>query len=449
MCARLLPLWTRVCVLMLGVSLALVNPVSAQTRRAAGPFSGLFGGGTRGGNAQALNVRGSLFGIWQNIVVPDTVDRTQLDPLFIENSTFTGASGTMSYTYSRQTTGTSFIFDGTGSLAEYSIQPEQPQVFSSVMTGLSTKLTRRISFTSGAGLAFSPYLGFLQGVPSPSDLASASAPLITTAAVSAPNFNGNVTAGLSYGLTKHSSLTVDTFWNSTFVFDFPEASTNSWQTHVNYNYSITSKINVHAGYFRGQLGVGDSRTTTQGFDFGANYGDALRLQLTRHTVFTLSPSLSVAVSPIDLATHIAATGSADLEHSFRRTWSSRLSYVRTLGVSPGFQDLVLADTVSAGLNGQLNRRTSSVTTASWTNGQVGFGDSSASQYGALASYSLSSVLSIGLGRRVGAFVQYSYFKSEVPAGISTLPFLSDFARQSALVGLSLFAPVYNSQRTRQ
>jgi len=330
-----------------------------------------------------------------------------------------------------------------------SITANRPQYFFSANTGVSTRLTRRINFTSSATLGYSPYLGLFQGITTPTDIATSNAPGLAAAAAAVANYSGTVMAGINYGLTRRSFLTVDLNYNATIVPDRSESNVDTWQSHAAYNYRVTSKVTAHAGYYRGQTGIAGNRTVLQGGEFGVDYGDALRLQLTRHTVLTFSPSFSAVGSPIDGRLHYSATGSASLQHSFGRTWTSSLTYLRSLGFLPGFQDLVLSDSVTGTVNGQLARRINSYSSAMWSTGQVGFGNTQAASYGALGSFSTSSGLNFALNRRVGAFTQYSYYKSQVPAGISTLPFLSSFGRQSVIFGVQFFANVYNSQRNRQ
>ena len=58
----------------------------------------------------------------------------------------------------------------------------------------------------------------------------------------------------------------------------------------------------------------------------------------------------------------------------------------------------------------------------------------------------SSVLSFALTRRLAAFAQYSYYRNHIPAGLTTLAALTNFDRQSASVGLSLFEPIFSTAR---
>jgi len=138
-------------------------------------------------------------------------------------------------------------------------------------------------------------------------------------------------------------------------------------------------------------------------------------------------------------------GAASLSHGIGRTWSSNLSYNRGLNFSPAFFDAVLSDNIGATLTGQLSRRISSNSGLSWTHGQVGFGDNRTSYTAAVA----STGLQFAINHRVGAFIQYSFTDSETPVGITTLALAGTFHHHTAVAGLSLFAPLYTSERTRR
>jgi hypothetical protein len=441
---RLRLLWMRVGVLMLGVSVCCAGRASAQTPRAAGPFAGLFGGG-RTANSNTLDFRSSLFGVWQDVSIPDDVDPALLDPTLHQDSAFSGANASLLYAYGRTTSGTQFSVNGMGNISEYSLTWDEPQYNFNSSASLSTSLTRRISFNSSAAVGYSPYLS-LAPVTGGGDFGS-SAPNIALATAHAPNFNTTASVGLAYQHSRRGSFSVDLGWNETLFVEDSSLNIASWTSRAAYHYKITQRVSAHAGYFYGRTGFGadgSNDTKVQGFDFGIDYGDALRVQLARRTYFTFSPALSAAASGVDGQVHYAATGTAALQHSFGRTWSSMIQYSRSLGFVPGFQDLVTTDSASANLTGMLTRRISSTSGIAWSLGEIGF----SSETPNATSYTAYSGISFGLGRRVGAFVQYTYVHSVVPAGLSTV-FIPNLGRHSVVAGVNFYAPLFNSRRNQR
>jgi hypothetical protein len=212
-----------------------------------------------------------------------------------------------------------------------------------------------------------------------------------------------------------------------------------------YHYQIFKKLSFHAGYQRSQARIHNPdrwSEPTQYLDFGLDYGDALSLQLSRRTLLTFGVSLGSARA-VPGTTQYRVLGNANLSHSMGRTWSANVGVARSLGFVAAFQQPVLSDAAFASIGGQLATRVSSVSTASWTRGYIGL--DSARHFD---SSGASSVLSVGVTRRIGAFAQYSYYRNRLPTGATTLAVLSNFDRQTASVGLTFYAPLYNSQRNR-
>jgi hypothetical protein len=116
---------------------------------------------------------------------------------------------------------------------------------------------------------------------------------------------------------------------------------------------------------------------------------------------------------------------------------------RGLGFVAAFHEAVLTDSATASFGGQVMPRVMWTNQASLTRGYIGLDQSR--HYDAI--YALSA-LTVALSRRLGGFAQYSYYKSRLPPGSSPLLVLTNFDRQSVTVGLTLYQPIYNTQRTR-
>jgi hypothetical protein len=114
-----------------------------------------------------------------------------------------------------------------------------------------------------------------------------------------------------------------------------------------------------------------------------------------------------------------------------------------MGFIAAFREPVLTDTVSAAFNGQLARRIAWGNQLSLTRGYIGLSQSR--HYDSITGL---SGLSYALTRRVAAFAQYAYYKSRLPPGSSPLLVLTNFDRQSVTAGVTLYQPIFNTQRTR-
>ena len=96
------------------------------------------------------------------------------------------------------------------------------------------------------------------------------------------------------------------------------------------------------------------------------------------------------------------------------------------------------------MGGQLKPRLSFTASASYSNGDIGLETGrSTTDYNAIrGSFACPDPT------HQSVCVQYLYYGYRIPPNASTLPLLSNYARQSAIVGMSLFAPLYSNPRVR-
>jgi hypothetical protein len=422
-------------------------PVMAQNQRVSGPFSGLFGGGGRTTNSQSLTVRASLFGVQQDIDIPSDVDETLLDPRFQRSGRFAGASSSMDYYFDRRSEGSSLNAGASGSLSAYSIAFDEPLYQVATYAGVGTKLTRRISFSATGQGAYSSTYSFTPLAPSGSTAIDPSFPTTTGgfASLALANVVSSGELGLSANLSQRSTLSASLFARRTFFIEASVDDLTAVGSTVTFSHRIFRRLNFRASYRREQNYFGplvDSRPT-QSVDFGLDYGDALSLRLSRRTTLSLAVSAGSARA-LTGRTEYRVLGNATLAHSMGRTWMSTLVYARTLGFVSAFQEPVLQDNLIASLGGQLGTRISVSSSAAISRGYIGL-DTSRS----FDTYSVGGLMSIALTRRISGFAQYTYYGNRVPESASTLPLLSTFARRSAVVGLSLWAPLYTNPRVRR
>lgn len=434
-------------------------PAPGPQSRVNGPFSRLFGAGEQTANSQSLQLRASLFGAQQSIRVPEE-DQSQLDPRFRESQLFAGSSVSMAYLLSRTSGPRSLSIGGGGYLTEYSVQPTQPQYGSYANFSISTPLTRRISFASSAQLThgvvyqFSPFLAFnapagrnpgVEIVPGGST--TGLTPGLNLAGLNQSAIDGYGQAAIRAQIARRTAVSVGLWMRRTEFLgegipDFGTVSSLATFTHQVYR-----RITVTLSYRREQQYISSSEfpesPPISSFDGMVNYGDALSLRLSRRTTLSMNVSAGSARSYRG-RTEYRLLGGAVLNHVLRRSWSSGLTYNRMLSFSAAFREPILQDTVGGYLGGQLSRRVNFTSGLTMARGYIGL-DSSRH----FDTVNGSSALQLAFTRRLGAFTQYSYYHLSTPPNSSTLPLLSNYRGHSAVVGLNLFAPLYNNPRVRQ
>lgn len=468
--------------LVSAVAAALTTSVaSAQgaspTGRIAGPFSGLFGG-RRADNHHTIDLRASLFGVQQTVNVPADIDPALLDPRFQRTASFAGVQSTLLYSFSRRTANGGLTANAGALVSDFSVAPEAPQYAGFGGIGLTTRLTRRISFIAGGqtfyGSAFSlgngqsglsalggglntpgGVSGPAGGLPSVGTLSpGALDPNALTSSVGVPSINvrsvglaGSI--GVTSALTRKATLAVDAQAQQTIFPGFSGNNATTVSSGAVLNYQVWRRLSLFAGYRRSQIVLSDAAAAgpapaAQWLDFGVNYGDGLTLRLGRRTTLTTNVGLGSGRG-LTGRTRFTALGNVALTHSIGRTWSTGASFSRILGYQAGFlQQVGLQDIASTFIGGQLARRVSVSAAASYMRGYL---DLDMSDYN--DNYGASAGLSMALHRRVSLFTQFGYNGSRVPAGFSALPFLPTFSRRVAVVGLTVWSPLYSNPRVRQ
>lgn len=431
-----------------------VSVASAQTRnpRVRGPFAGLFGGGPGVVNAQALDFRTSVFGVWQDVLLPANFDLSLIDdPTFGKSGTFAGLVAGLDYSFNRRSQNSSLFFAGRGWASDYSVSLDTPQYGADASGGFAhtSHLSRRLSWNTTAGAGYSPYFNFAP-IPLAQAVGVTSLPFSATpgfgvGGVNASNVQANGTTGLTQLLSRRSSISANLFVQQVHFLNQPDADLTQLGSQAAYNYRIFRNLSFHAGYTRtqGRLGNGGWSEPAQYADFGLDYGDALTFQLTRRTTVSFNASLGSARSIPQGVTQYRLLGSVGLTHLMGRTFVASVLAARGLGFVAAFREPVLTDSVTAAFGGQLATRIAWNSFASLTRGYIGL-DQSRSYDGV----NVTSGLTFALTRRLGAFAQYNYYRTRMPEGSSPLAVLSNFDRQSVTVGLSLYQPIFNTQRTR-
>jgi len=169
--------------------------------------------------------------------------------------------------------------------------------------------------------------------------------------------------------------------------------------------------------------------------------DFLRdIKITRRTSFGITTQTSV-LREGGASRKYRLNGSATLSRLFQRTWRASLSAQRRTEFLPGFFKPLFSDQVNASVGGMFTPRVDWFALAGGGVGQFGFDAS-----GRFRSATATTRLNVGLSRRLGTFVQYSFYHYELPPGTDSLPVLDRMSRQSVVAGFNIFVPLYSQVR---
>jgi hypothetical protein len=443
-----------------------VSPLDAKAFGALSgrPFNGVFAGAEpRGLRKHRLDLSASAFGVHVRGANPGlSPDSTDV----LEDGRSTYAGGSASLSYGRNWTNGSFGADGTASLAyipdyEGVMDPWIDRWSVGSDGAYSRQLSRKLRFGAAGQLYYSPY--YQQDF-----LFSSGAPTIASPALGAPGLDFVVarqpsvtTSGrtsLTYAFSTRSSL--DTFYevnDRRFTSgDLPSQYDQS--AGVRYARQFNRFVGMHAGYaYRyGRYGTADDRPIKDHrIDVGVDGGYGRSFALARRTTFSFNTGSGIAVTDsvrqdaepdtFDPDAHFFLTGSADLLHSWARTWSANAGYRRGLSYEAGFSQPLLSDSAFAGIAGLLAPRVDFTAGLQYTNGSVGF-------TGADRGYANSSAyatLRTALTSNLAAYAQYFYYHTNFETGVVLPSFVQrSLDRQGVTVGVTASVPLINSRGRR-
>jgi hypothetical protein len=416
-----------------GLLLAAASPAFAQ--RANGPYSGLFGAQPDPNRTQGLDLRGSMFGAWDENVFSAS-DTAQLDPRLTDSGGSLGLSGSLDY--SRRNDRMQFGLNGEANGRKYLSNPDAVASYRATTT-LTERLTPKLTFNAGGGAAYSP---FFQFAPFLDVGAAAIGPLTGSfgyAAVAERNVQLDAAVGLTNNFTARTSLYVLASGRDWVLLDTPQFNVRTWGARAGIRHSPTRSLAVHVGYGRDQNEFADSNAApyvNETIDAGVDYGQTLAF--TRRTSFSFSTS--TAIIRYVGENHFRFGGSAKLTRGFMRSWSGWLGYDRGTDYRVGFRAPLLSDSVNAGVGGMTTNRVKLSAGGGYTHGTIGFDGTEFSSYSGVARADLA------LTRLLALFGQYAYYHYEVPPASGVLALVPRFSRQVATVGLSVWVPVINDVR---
>jgi hypothetical protein len=461
-----------------------------QQQRDPGPYGNLFKGSGQP-QSQSLDIRGGLFGGYDDNLLaqaPDSGQTNPFDPRFQVPGITTGVNSTATYGYAHAGRGRSasqFRFGSTASVAEFTGADKKPFWSQNYNAGTAfgTNLTPKILFGANVQASYAPYYQYVPfltngtapstSIPSavPADgtaTDSGAAPVVPVVATSPAEstfnpsgsdvgfatesrFVGTLTAGASITdrFTKRASISAEGQLTETEVFGQNQARVEGRLARATLSYQLTRKVGVHGGYGLQdvryiQNELPNTRLQNHLIDFGIDYGDGGSFTFARYYNFSFGTGVS-ALRNGD-STYFRLEGNASLTRRIGRTWSASTGASRGTAYIVGFTAPIFTDSVNAGVGGQLGPRLNLSTGANYARGRSAFSSSG----GTLVSTSASARLTVAISQHLGLYGQYSYYQYDVPDGFfSTVAFTQHQHRRSASVGLTFWLPLINQQTARQ
>jgi hypothetical protein len=350
----------------------------------------------------------------------DFVDYTQGRPGLIgdnrlqQNVAFSSFSASLNY--SKLGDQKSYTLATGADVRYYSIQSSV--IPSNIYGGgsISTKLGRRVNFRGAANVNYSPFYSFgsFLSQPYPVDpVLSSNDPFVSASQVPIPNSDQNIarintntaggSANLSWLLTSRSSIYTG------YSIDYVGSALDSYRVltqgvHGGYSRRMNQYLSLRAGYGfqRSEQGLEaapyfDRHSLDTGISFGRPISSSRRTTV----------GFSTGVTMISQGAHdsFALTGNGWLMYQIKRTWTTGVSYSRSVEKVGGLLTPFISDTVSGHLSGLWTRNFGFS-----ASGGASIGESAFVYSNAYDGIYASARFHYNVSRRVPIFAEYVFYK---------------------------------------
>jgi len=428
------------------------QPSDVQPADVRRPYRGLFGAPASSESTEALDLSASLYGAYDDNVYADRSGVAVGGPL--RRSGWFGGVET-GVTYTRHGARVGGGIDAGVGLTTY---PDEPLFTTYRAAGnLNARVSRYGNLSIAEAFVYAPEyrLGLfispsIPGTSNPGTFADPFVNLATDYGVFRENSYRTGT-NAAFTQTVHGHASVSAFYAlSTANYDSGELNYVNQSGGATYHDRLSQNAGFHLGY---SYGVGRypnaARFNVAGIhniDAGLDYGRAL--SVSRRTFFSFSTgsalfyaSQGVTTNGSDRPFHVALLGTANLTHEMGRTWTSAIAYQRSVSFHEGFVAPLLAQSVSASLQGLLSRRLRFDASTAYTKGAVSVGTTND-----FDSYTANSGLEYGFTRYWAAYADYFYYQHHLPPGFTLDPrFPSNMSRNGVRFGIRTSIPVIRAK----
>ena len=417
---------------------ALAWPAAAAAQSIAGPFGGLFGRTPErtGREFTALDFRSAVGAQYDDAILDDA---TPPNVAPVSGST---AGANAGLTFERRRDRLRFNLRGGGTYQEFVREPSISAVSYDAGGLMVARVATRLSLDASATYVRTPFYRLLPGyagsvIPTPIPVPGEpfAARRLTT-----DTLQGSV--GFTSPYTRRSTFSASVSHRQT---RFPENRLNDlegWAGHARWTRKMNRDLSARAGYAREEVQLSadaEGRFVHEMVDLGVDF--LRELSVARRTSLSFDTQTSI-IRHSGGERRYRLNGGAALVQGFRRTWIGSMQVRRNTEFLPGFLAPVFTDQAGIGLAGMLGSRIEWSSSAGASRGEFGF-DADAGEF---KTYSGAARLAAGLTRHLGVYVQYSYYKYDIPSGASGLVVLPQLSRQAVTAGLSTWIPIFTRVR---
>jgi hypothetical protein len=427
----------RVCA---GLAVALTARPALAQERVSGPFAGLFGGKASAEHSQSLDVRAN-FGVGYDTNVQLRADEPVASANQPQRKRLSeGISAGLSY--DRLGDRVHNVLNAGTSLRQY----VGPQDFFAATYNfndtLNARLGSKISLDATGSAILEPFFQVSPIFGREPDAGIGFAVDDTQYSLT-PQRNATMRGSVSVvdQFSKRSSVSATVNGMDVHFAARPDARMQSWGARGSFVHRLNRSLSMRLGYGRDETRY-DARSTTAPIindiiDAGVDYGSGFTP--TRRTSFSFATSTSLLHQNGD--TNFRLNGDASVVHAFGRTWTATAGYGRSTEFVAGFLGPLFTDSVNGTLNGLFGIRTILISRVSASRAQVGFASTDT-----FTTYTGSSKVSVGLSQKLGAYLEYSYYHYNLPAGSTVFELRPRLSRQAVSAGISLWLPLATEMR---
>jgi hypothetical protein len=422
----------------------LAAPSPAQAQVVTGPFARLFGATPdRGGREwTGLDVRGSLGGEFSNVFFTDPARLEDLTPVPARRTNSTAGVANAGLVFVRHRTASELVVNGKSVYREYRDEAS-PYGAASLDGGARYRVDpgTRLTFESTASFAHQPFFYML-----PQSLSASPDWLVDVAMTPNAVFmqrNDSVygKTGIEYRPTKRTSVQGSVNGQRVVFEDASQRDYTTYGFDSLLRHRLTRDFGVHFGYGREDYRVerDDTQFRREFFDIGVDY--ARDISIARRTRFRFS-TMTGMVREGEGPREFRFDGTASLMKDFNRTWHAELTGQRRTEFLPGFVEPMFSDTATLLFGGMLAPRLQWAFAGGGGRGRIGIeGDST------FRTATAATRVSVGLTRKIGTFVHYSYFYYDaLPGSRIVLEQLGKTSRHSVVAGFNVWVPLYDHMK---
>lgn len=426
--------------LMVAALLVAAWPATATGQTPPGPFGGLFGRTPEkaGGEFTAIEFRTSGGGQYDDgLFLDEQVDAAERT----QGGYTTGMN--VALAAARKTTKSMLNATGTAGYMEYlAPRPFGATSFDGMFSGSRT-VTQRLDLKAAAYYSHSP---FFQALPaSLSQSPEWMVPVVSNrfAARLLENDSAQGQVGITHHFAKHSAISAYASGKQVWFRQEPESNFDMVGGQVGWTHQLKRDLGVHVAYGRENYHtrqVDAPLYSHEYLDIGLDF--ARDISIARRTTLGIATQTAM-LREADGPRKYRLNGTATLTKWFQKTWHASLGAQRATDFIPGLFKPLFSDTANASIGGMVGKRADWFAMAGGGVGRFGFDPSAAKFRTATA----TTRLNVGFSRRIGAYVQYSLYHYELPPATEGIALLDQLSRQSAIVGLNVWVPIFQEVKT--